>query len=139
MRSLVLAFVMLVTAAAAAALQAQTPASSLDYDTFKTRIQPIFLAKIDGFARCYVCHSQATAFRLQRLGDGATAWNEEQSRQNFQAVQRLVTPGNPLTSRLLLMPLAHEEGGTEFHPGGKRWQSSANPEFKAVADWISGK
>jgi hypothetical protein len=139
MRSLVLAFVMLVTAAAAAALQAQTPASSLDYDRFKATIQPIFLAKIDGFARCYTCHSQGTPFRLQRLSEGATAWNDEQSRQNFQAVQRLVKPGNPLTSRLLLMPLSHGEGGTEFHPGGKRWTSTANPEWKAIADWITAK
>jgi hypothetical protein len=139
MRSLVLGFVVLVTAAAAAALEAQTPASPLDYETFKTKIQPIFLAKLDGYARCYVCHSQSTAFRLQRLSEGAATWNEEQSRQNFEAVQRLVTPGNPLTSRLLLVPLDHDAGGTEFHPGGKRWDARTNREWRVIADWITGQ
>ena len=116
-----------------------TQAPALDYNAFKTRVQPIFLAKHDGFARCYVCHSQGTGFRLQRLSEGAAAWTEEQSRQNFQAVQHLVTVGNPITSRLLLMPLAHEAGGTEFHPGGKRWTSQSNAEWRAIADWVRGR
>ena len=42
----------------------QTPAPSqpveaglsLDYEFFKTRVQPIFLNKRPGNARCYVCH-----------------------------------------------------------------------------------
>ena len=138
MRILVPAF-LLALVAAAAAQQAPTPAASLDYETFKTRIQPIFLAKHEGFARCYVCHSQGTTFRLQQLSDGATAWNDEQSKKNFEAVRRLVTPGAPLKSRLLLMPLDHHEGGTEFHPGGKRWESRTNAEWKTIADWVGGK
>jgi hypothetical protein len=116
---------------------AQAPV--LDFATYKSRVEPILLAKHDGYARCYVCHSQGTNFRLQRLADGAVAYTEAQSRQNFQAVQRLVTAGNPITSRLLLMPLAHEAGGTEFHPGGKRWTSQSNAEWRAIADWVRGR
>jgi hypothetical protein len=111
---------------------------TLDYEAFKTRIEPIFLAKHDGFARCYVCHSQGTNFRLQRLNDGATTWTEEQSKMNFEAVKKFVAPGN-MKSRLLLMPLVHEAGGTEFHPGGKRWTSQEHPEWKIVAAWVNGK
>ena len=43
----------------------------------------------------------------------------------------------PLKSRLLTMPLAHEAGGTEFHPGGKHWESQNDPEWKALAAWVS--
>ena len=46
-------------------------------------------------------------------------------------------PGKPEASRLLLMPLAHEAGGTEFHPGGKRWTSKSDPEWKELAQWIT--
>ena len=37
-----------------------------------------------------------------------------------------------------MMPLAHEAGGTEFHPGGKHWQTQNDPEWKTMADWVKG-
>src|SRR6476660_5584753 len=70
------------------------PASTLDYEFFKTRVQPIFLAKRPGHARCISCHENGQP-RLAALSDGATTWNEEQSRQNFAAWQRVVVPGEP--------------------------------------------
>ena len=122
-------------------LFAQTPgakpsASTLDLAVFRDRVQPILLDKRAGLARCYVCHSQGTPFRLQRLSPRRKAWNDEETRKNFEAIQRLVAPGAPEKSRLLLMPLAHEAGGTEFHPGGKRWGSKDDPEWKEIAQWI---
>jgi hypothetical protein len=68
---------------------------------------------------------------------GRTAYTEEETRKNFEAVSRFVLPGVPLKSRLLVMPLAHEAGGTEFHPGGKHWESQADPEWKTLADWVN--
>ncbi|HMA57179.1 MAG TPA: hypothetical protein VKP52_10760, partial [Pseudolabrys sp.] len=58
---------------AAAPLPVATRAApSLDYDFFKTRVQPIFLQKRDGHTRCYVCHAESNnAFRLERLSPGA--------------------------------------------------------------------
>jgi hypothetical protein len=109
----------------------------LDFETFRTQIQPIFLNKRGEHARCYACHSQGTPLRLQELSPGTTSWNEEQSRANFQAMQRVVVPGQPKLSRLLLMPLAHEAGGTEFHPGGKHFMSMDEPEVKTLIAWIS--
>src|SRR5215210_7557259 len=76
--------------APAAPPAAQAAASPLDYAGFRDRVQPIFLDKKAGFARCYVCHSQGTPFRLQRLPEGRTAWNEEETRKNFDAVRRLI-------------------------------------------------
>ncbi|SPF55889.1 exported hypothetical protein [Candidatus Sulfopaludibacter sp. SbA4] len=123
--------------ALAGALAAQGP--SLDFEFFKTRVQPILLLKRPGHARCYVCHSTGTTFRIERLSAGATSWNDEQSRRNFDSVKRLVVPGDPLASRLLTHPLTPEAGGDPFHSGGKHWDSQSNPEWQTLADWVRGK
>jgi hypothetical protein len=122
-------------------LQAPAPAAAgtLDYEVFKAKVEPLFLEKRPGHARCYVCHSTGTAFRLQALSPGATGWNDEQSRKNFEIARRFVVAGVPLKSRLLTMPLAAEAGGIAFHPGGKHWMSQDDPEWRALADWVEGK
>jgi hypothetical protein len=71
------------------------------------------------------------------MSPGATAWSEEQSRANFAAMTRVVVPGQPKLSRLVLMPLAHEAGGTEFHPGGKHFVTLDDPEVKTLVAWIN--
>jgi hypothetical protein len=114
------------------------PASSLDFDGFKAKVQPLLAEKRPGHARCITCHSTGTAFRLVRLPAGRTDYTDDESRKNFAAVTRVVLPGVPLKSRLLTMPLAHDAGGTEFHPGGKHWDSQTDPEWKAMADWVKG-
>jgi hypothetical protein len=111
-------------------LLAQVAGDSVDFEFFKTRVQPLLLEKRPGHARCYVCHSTGTAFRLQALSPGATVWDEEQSQKNFEAARRFVVPGVPLKSRLLTMPLAAEAGGVAFHPGGKHWMSRDDPEWR---------
>ena len=110
-----------------------------DFGFFKARVQPIFLMKRPGHARCYVCHSQGTAFRLERLSPGATTWNDEQSRRNYEAALHFVTPGDWKSSKLLTHPLAPEAGGDEFHSGGKHWNSQSDAEWQVLADWVKGK
>ncbi len=127
-----------------AAMPAQQPASpaatsSLDFEFFKSRVQPIFLAKREGHARCYACHSQGTTMRLQALSPGTANWNEEESRKNFEAVVKMVVPGDPLKSRLLIHPLTQDAGGTLFHNGGKHWNSQKNSEWQTIATWVSGQ
>ena len=117
-------------------VQVQPKSSTLDYEYFKAKVQPLFTEKRAGHARCSTCHSTGTAFRLQALPSGRAAYTEEESQKNFQVASRFVVAGNPTGSRLLLMPLAHEAGGTEFHPGGKHWMSQDDPEWKALADWV---
>jgi hypothetical protein len=111
-------------------------ASPLDFAVYKAKIEPLFLEKRPGHARCVVCHERGTAFRLQQLSPGQKAWTDEQSQKNFQMVGRFVLPGVPMKSRLVVMALAHEAGGVEFHPGGKHWQSQDDPEWKTLADWV---
>jgi hypothetical protein len=120
--------------------QASRPAGApgLDYDVFKSKIEPIFLAKRPGHARCVACHASGTPFRLQPLAPGAATWNEEESRKNFDAVRRVAAPGN-LKSPILMHPLAEEAGGDFFHNGGKHWQSQNDPEWQTLKAWILGQ
>ena len=126
---------------AAGTQTAGAPASAAmpDFEAYRARIEPIFLDKRPGHARCYVCHSQTTPWRIQRLDEGKTAYTLEQSRENFNSIERLVAPGRPLESRLLTMPLAEEAGGNHFHPGGRRWESQKDPEWQMLAAWVNGK
>lgn len=112
---------------------------TLDYDTYKKVVEPIFFTKRGEHARCVACHSAANnAFRLQPLAEGAT-WTDEQSHMNYEAVKRLVNASNPEKSRLLLHPLAHEGGGDDFHSGGRQFLSKSDSDWKAMAAWAGVK
>jgi hypothetical protein len=127
-------------ALASASVLSPRAAPVLDYDFFKARVEPIFLEKRAGHARCYVCHAESNnAFRLERLAPGASSWTDEQSRRNFEMVSRLVNPGDPATSRLLQQPLAPEAGGNVFHSGGRQFASQDDPGWKTLAEWINGQ
>ena len=128
---------------ATAVLRAQAPgspaASALDFEFFRTKVQPIFLAKREGHTRCVSCHSKGTPMVLQRLSPGATTWSEEQSRRNFQVVAARVVPYNINSSKLLLHPLLAEGGGTFYHSGGKHWNSFLDSEWQTLANWVCGR
>ena len=138
MAVLVFVLVMLVLPVHIDAQQSAPAPAALDFEFFRTRVQPVFLKKREGLARCYVCHSQGTPLVLQQLSPGRDTWDEEQSRKNFEAIRRVAIPGNPQSSMLLMMPLANDAGSKLFHPGGKHWNSQDDPEFRLIADWIRG-
>jgi hypothetical protein len=130
---------LLATLAMAAALQgAPQPktAQPLDFQFYRTRVEPIFLKKRPGHVACYKCHSANNVRFLQRMPAGRTAFTEEESRRNFETVSLLVTPGEPLKSRILIHPLAEEAGGDSFHSGGKHWMSQDDPDWKTLAEWV---
>jgi hypothetical protein len=116
-----------------AALGGQAP--SLDFEVFKTKIQPIFLTKRPGHARCISCHASGTPLRLQPLKPGATTWSEEDSRKNFEAVARVAAGST--RSVLLRHPLAESAGGDFFHSGGKHWDSQNDPEWQTLKEWVT--
>jgi hypothetical protein len=123
-----------------ASQESSSTASSLDYEFFKARVEPIFLKKRPTHARCYVCHEEANhALKLAKLSPGSATWTEEQSRHNFEVVSQLVTPGDPLGSILLHHPLAPEAGGDAFHSGGRQFESQNDPDWKTLADWVRGQ
>ncbi len=117
----------------------------LDFEFYRENIEPIFMrghgenGLVPG--ACVMCHSWqvGTPFKLQPLqhdAGGDPYWTEARSRHNFEVVSRLVAPGFPQDSRLLLKPLATEAGGTEYHVGGKFWESQDNLEWQILAEWV---
>ncbi len=111
----------------------------LDFEFFRTKVQPIFLAKRPGHARCISCHmiDERLHPHLQALPPGATMWDEEASRKNFAEYSRVVIPGS-LKSPLLRHPLAEEAGGDGFHSGGKHFNSQQDPEWLILKAWVFG-
>jgi hypothetical protein len=129
-----------VLVAAAAPYMTSRAAPALDYDFFKTRVQSVFLEKRPTHTRCYICHAESNnGFRLEKIAPGESFWTEEQSRKNFEMASKLVNPGDPDTSRLLMQPLAPEGGGNVFHSGGRQFASKDDPNWKTLADWVNGK
>jgi hypothetical protein len=122
---------------------AQAP--QLDYEFFKTRVEPIFLKKrSEDHARCYVCHQVMRhgggPLSLEMLPPGASFWTEEQSRHNFEIVSKLVVPGNPSLSLFLRMPMAPEAGGlADTHQGGRQFASEDDPDWKIMKAWVLGQ
>ena len=128
-------------AAAVPLKQANSPPAAppaLSYEFFKDKVQPIFLFKRPGHARCVVCHTTNNApLHLVPLSPGAATWNEEQSRQNFQLVQKVVVPGFE-GSKLLTHPLAIAAGGDPNHGGGKHFASQQDPEWSILKAFVFG-
>jgi hypothetical protein len=147
---------------------AASAAASLDFEFYRTRVEPIFLKKREGHARCYTCHAQkegrparyvgeevkpesafgekggsyqATPIFLDRLAKGSTSWTEEQSRRNFQRVLGMVVPGDPTASHFLMHPLAPEAGGDApyWHGGGRQFMNQDDPDWKILAEWVRGQ
>jgi YVTN family beta-propeller protein len=130
---------MILVAAFASHVAAQAPSpNTLDFEFFKTRVQPIFLSERPGHARCIACHGSGTPLRLQPLAAGRTTWTDEESRRNFDAVRRMVVPGS-VKSRLLVHPLAESAGGDFYHNGGKHWSSQDDPEWQTLKAWVMGE
>ena len=116
-------------------------AQSADYEFFKTRVQPIFLKTRATHGRCVTCHGGGNGggFVLQPLAAGTTSWTEEQTMRNFAAASRLVQPGKPTSSQLLMHPLASDAGGDVFHSGGHQFASQDDPDWQEMAAWVRQK
>jgi YVTN family beta-propeller protein len=116
---------------------AAPPQAVLDFEFFRTKVQPIFLKNRGEHARCYGCHILSNRIlRLEPLSPGSTDWNDEQSHKNFQSALELVNSDNPAASKLLLHPLAPEAGGDPFHSGGRQFASQDDPDWRVMAEWV---
>ncbi len=112
-------------------------AATLDFDYFKAKVQPIFLTKRPGHARCVMCHAEANnMLRLQKLPEGQTAWGEEDTRKNFETVSKIVNAvDDPLSAKILMPP---EAGGDAFHSGGRQFANKNDAYWKTIAEWAKG-
>ena len=105
-----------------ASAQSAAPAA-LDYEFFKARVQPVFLAKRPGHARCVSCHGAGARLHpaLVPLAKGANVWNDEDSRKNFAEFSRFAVPGSarsPLLRHPLLVPMQHRQRRQHHGIGG---------------------
>ena len=124
-----------------ASLLAQAPAApALNYEYFKKNVQPVFVKKREGHARCVSCHAGvgSPVLVLQSLAKGSTTWTEEETKKNFEAVQKVAIAGNP-KSMLLIHPLAEAAGGDFYHSGGKHWSSQSDPEWQLLRNFVMGQ
>jgi hypothetical protein len=135
------------TAQSAESSTVQTASASpqfLDFQFFKSRVEPIFLKRrSSNHARCYACHQKNKhphGLQLEELSPGSSFWTEEQSRRNFEVVSRFVVPGNPSSSIFPMHPLAPEAGGdaVRLHGGGRQFESKNDPDFQTIEEWIRG-
>ncbi len=100
-------------------------ADAPDFDYFKAKVQPIFVTKRPGHARCVMCHAEANnALRLEKLPAGQESWNEEQTRKNYDTVVKLVQAADdPLKT---------------FHSGGRQFANKNDANWKTIAAWAKG-
>ena len=131
----------LLLAAGGSVRQANSQAASppLDYEFFKNKVQAVFLHKREGHTRCVACHTvnNVLTMHLVPLSPGATTWNEEQSRQNFQLVQKVAVPGYE-ESKLVIHPLAEQAGGDPHHGGGQQFESKNDPDWQTLKEFVLG-
>jgi len=71
------------------------------------------------------------------LSPGSTTWNEEQSRRNFQLVQKVVVAGYE-DSPLAKHPLAEQAGGDPRHGGGQQFASRNDPDWQILKAFVLG-
>ena len=132
-------------------LQASTDPSTdaatlqVPFEFYRQSVEPLFLrprgypGSTSGRPACVMCHVWQTNVRFSleeptETSDGG-AWTEAQSRRNYEMVTQLVNASDPESSRFLLKPLAPVAGGLR-HTGGNYWDSTQDPEYQVLLDWI---
>jgi hypothetical protein len=114
-------------------------APPVDFEFFRSCVQNVFATPREGHLKCSNCHAAGQMGFAPVPGGGRTQWNEEEARQAFRVISRLIVAGNPVQSRFLLKPLHPDGGGSYAHNGVRRWQSRDDPEWQMLAAWVRGE
>ena len=114
------------------------PEPTLDFAFYNSCVQEMYRNPRYGQLSCQECHAGGFTGFAPRAANG-TAWTEQEARRGFDAIQRLILPGNPVQSRWLLKPLHPDGGGSYTHNGVRRWQSRDDPEWLMMAAWVRGE
>jgi hypothetical protein len=110
----------------------------LDFEFFRSCVQPMFASPREGHIKCSNCHNAGALGFAPPPQDGKS-WNDQEARRAFSTISRLIIPGNPEQSRFLLKPLHPDGGGSYTHNGPRRWQSRTDPEWQLLAGWVRGE
>ncbi len=97
----------------------------VDFEFFRSCVQPIFFRVTEGGLACANCHNAEFA-----QTDPEESWGN---------VSRLIEPGQPTQSRLLMHPLHPDGGGDYVHNGVRRWLNQDDPEWQMLAEWVNGE
>ncbi len=97
----------------------------VDFEFFRACVQPIFF--------------QVTPGGLVRANCHVNEFTQTDPEESWNAVNRLIEPGRPTQSRLLMHPLHPDGGGDYVHNGVRRWLSQDDPEWQMLAAWINGE
>ena len=122
----------------AAGAAATSAPASLDYEYFKTRVQPIFVAKRPGHARCVACHSGAHAAAPAAAGEGQRDVERGGVAEELRG-RAARGGGRQSEERLLIHPL--EESGRR-RLLSQWWQALGLAERSRMADaeaWVLGQ
>jgi hypothetical protein len=114
-------------------------APPVDFEFFRSCVQNVFSTPREGHIKCSNCHGAGQIGFAPVPGEGRTQWNEEEARQAFRVIARLIVAGNPVKSRFLLKPLHPDGGGSYAHNGPRRWQTRDDPEWQMLAAWVRGE
>jgi len=110
---------------------------AVDFEFFRSCVQRVFANPREGHIRCSNCHS-AGLIGFAPAPQSGSMWTDQEANRAFQAISRVILPGNPAQSRFLLKPLHPDGGGSYTHNGPRRWQSRDDPEWRMLADWVRG-
>ena len=110
----------------------------LDFEFFRSCVQPIFANPREGHIRCSNCHSSGI-IGFAPVPQTGSGWSDQEANRAFRTISRLVVPGNPEQSRFLLKPLHPDGGGSYTHNGPRRWQTRRDPEWRMLAEWVRGE
>ena len=100
-------------------------APDMDFEFFQACVHPVFFQPTPNGMACTNCHSEEFA--------------QTDPEESWGAVSRLVEPGHPTQSRLLMHPLHPDGGGDYVHNGVRRWTSQDDPEWQMLAGWVNGE
>jgi hypothetical protein len=110
----------------------------LDFEFFRSCVQPIFASPREGHIRCSNCHAGGI-IGFAPVPASGSAWNDQEAKRAFSVISRLIISGNPEQSRFMLKPLHTDGGGSYTHNGPRRWQSRDDPEWRMLAQWVRGE
>jgi hypothetical protein len=114
------------------------PEPALDFEFFRSCVQPVFATPREGHIRCSNCHSTGI-IGFAPAPESGTTWSDQEAKRAFDVINRLIIPGNAEQSRFLLKPLHPDGGGSYAHNGPRRWQSRDDPEWRMLAGWVRGE
>jgi hypothetical protein len=122
-----------------ASTSASAAARTVDFEFFRSCVQPILVKPMQGAVSCTECHAGGNGGFAKPIPTGRDAWNDAEARAAYQAVMRFVAPGYPTQSRFLMHPLHPNGGGDYAHNGVKRWTTQKDPEWQMLAAWVRGE